>query len=227
MSEEANKTQYTSIVTPMPDPTALTTAQLQRELVLLDRIFAEKLSALIERVDAMEKAQTLFHDDLVRVPTAVDKAVGQLKELHEKWFLEKFDIVQTQLRERDVRHSQVETDRQREIAAALQAAKEVLGEQYRSSNLAISKSEDAIEKRINGVISMVQTTTGPINDKIDDLKERLTLIEGRTAGITSATAAQQGAQGLQQGAQSLNWGIIALIVSVLVALFNIGMTLRH
>lgn len=62
------------------DPSSLTTAQLQREISSLDH-------KLTQRIDGIDKAIELAHDDLVRFPTAIDKAVGTLKELHNEKFL--------------------------------------------------------------------------------------------------------------------------------------------
>lgn len=180
------------------DPTALTTAQLQRELTSLEKLFDERLHSLMERVDAMEKAQTLFHDDLVRVPTAVDKAVGQLKELHEKWFLEKFATVQALFVERDLRIEQTKIDGKLAGDAALEAAKEAVG-----------KSESATIKQMEQHASLLQNTRDALNDKIDDIKERLTMLEGRGSGFQAS------------------WAIVIAVITVAGIIGMFVLTLRH
>jgi hypothetical protein len=57
------------------DPTPLTTAQLLREIASLKEL-------VLSKIEAIDKAITVAHDDLVRVPTDVQKQVGTLKDLH-------------------------------------------------------------------------------------------------------------------------------------------------
>jgi len=179
------------------DPSALTTSQLQRELATLEQIMAGKLDALEARVDAQKEAQALFHQDLTRVPTAVDRAVNQLKELHEKWFLEKFDSVQVQFKEREIRSDQMTRESKIALDAALASQKEAVSEQNRASALAIAKSETAIAKQLEQLMTLVYSTTGALDSKIGDLKDRVGLIEGRGSGMASS------------------WGIALSIIGVL------------
>jgi len=64
---------------PDPDPTTLTSTTIDRSVSHLE----EKIGA---RLDGMEKAVTLFHADLTRVPTAVDRQIMGLRELLETRF---------------------------------------------------------------------------------------------------------------------------------------------
>lgn len=66
----------TAMVEPVAisDPSELTTRQMLREIAMLKELTGA-------RQDAADKAAALFHEDLVRVPTAVDKAVMGLKDL--------------------------------------------------------------------------------------------------------------------------------------------------
>jgi hypothetical protein len=59
-----------------PDPSTLTTAQLLRELTSLKELFTT-------RIDAVEKAQEKFEENMLRVPTEVDRGVKTLRELLE------------------------------------------------------------------------------------------------------------------------------------------------
>ena len=92
--------------------------------------------------------------------------------------------------------------------AALQAAKEAVGEQNKSSALAIAKSETATVKQIDQQGLLIATATKALDDKINDIKERLTRIEGKAEGKTVQTAS---------GHASGNYivGIVGLIVAVL------------
>lgn len=77
---------------PIPDPTTLTLAMMQRELAALKEVIATRL-------DGMDRAMILFNENIMRVPSDTDKQVTQLKALHD----ERFTAVQQLLSERDTR----------------------------------------------------------------------------------------------------------------------------
>lgn len=177
------------------DPTALTVKMLQREL--------DRLQELIYvRLQGMDQATMLLREASERMPSDVDIKVGHLRSIHE----EKFRSIEIQFRERDVRTDQTSKDSKVAVDAALQAAKEAVGEQNKSSALAIAKSEASTTKQIDQQGLLIATATAGLNDKIDDLKQRLTQIEGKSTGV----AAQQNTQ------TSLN-GFFVGIAGVLVA----------
>jgi len=126
---------------------------------------------LLTRIDAMDKAQALFETNLTRVPTEVEKQVAHLKELHE----EKFSSIQTQFIERDARSDQTSKDAKVAVDAALQAAKE-----------AVAKSETSTIKQIDQMTGMIQASNKGIDDKFQDVKDRLTRNEGKGAGMNAA-----------------------------------------
>lgn len=169
--------------TPVLDPTALTTQQLLRELATLREIIETRL-------DGGDKAVKLLQDSADKIPFFVAEAIGHLKELHE----EKFESIQTQFQERDVRGVQAATGSKTAVdtafsaqkeatAAALQAAKEAGSEQNRSNTLAISKSEAATIKQIEGIGTLIAATSRAVDDKIEAIKERLDRGEGTTSGV--------------------------------------------
>lgn len=179
-------------VRPDPDPTVLTTQALLREILNLKEIFET-------RIAGMDKAIVLLQTTSDRVPSWVEKAVGQLRELHD----EKFSSIQTQFAERDTRTEQTSRDSKVAVDAALQAAKEAVGEQNKSNALAIAKSEAAFTKQIDQIGLLIQTTAKATDDKIDDIKTRLTTIEG-----------------IKQGGQNL-WGYIVGGVGAAVGVFGL------
>jgi phage-related protein len=246
----------------------LTTPQLQREVASLKEL-------LRQEIDAIKTSITVAHDDLVRVPTEIQKQIANLKELfdtklmqisadrdlvrtvietrlngmdkaiellqhaadhfparidekisalrevHDQKFValldthsEKFSSIQTQFRERDVRTEQSSKDSKVAVDAALQAAKEAVGEQNKSSALAISKSESATVKQIDQQGLLITTATQGLRDMIDDVKERLTRIEGKGEGKTAAvtTAAVN---------SNYNVALIGLIIGSLIAIAGV------
>ena len=177
---------------PVPDPTLLTGQMIAREVQMLREL-------LETRLDAMDRAMIVFNDNITRVPTDVDKQVGHLKELHE----EKFAGVQKQFSERDVRVESSSRDNKVAIDAALQAAKEAVGQQTQASDRAIAKSEAGTTKQMDQLGVQIQTETKALDGKIGDLKERLTLIEGRGSGIASSWAVGAALIGMALGVVGL------------------------
>lgn len=177
------------------DPSSLTTQQLWREIGALK----ELLGAQIE---AVEKAIKVAHDDLVRVPTDVQKQVGNLRELHE----EKFRSIQVQFAERDVRSEQSAKDTKVAVDAALSAAEKSREQQNQSFALGVAKSEAGITKQIEQLGTLIQATSRALDDKISDAKDRLTRIESRG----------EGEKGGRMSQQQLMMMIVSLIISFLI-----------
>jgi hypothetical protein len=145
------------------------------------------------KFDAFEKAIEVAHQDMVRVPTEVQKQVGSLKELHD----EKFKGIATRFDERDARTKEVAELNQKAIDAALQAAKE-----------AVAKSEAATTKQIDSLGTLIATTAKTSDDKIAAVKENVTIIESRANGGNAVWGWVFGAIGMVAG-------IVAVLVSVL------------
>lgn len=177
-------------VRPVPDPTRLTTEQLNREIASLREASEKGLAALREiiatRLDGNDRAIRLLQEAADRFPNWVDEKVRALKEVHEQRFTaitdtttEKFLSIEKQFAERDVRTEQAAGAVKIAVDAALQAQKEAAGEQNRSTALAASKSETATTKQIDQLGQLIQTMTKASDDKFADVKERLTRIEGK------------------------------------------------
>lgn len=158
--------------TNQPDPTARTNQQIDAGLA--------NLRAILEaRLDAMDKAINV----LEKYPTSVDIAVGNLRDLLiskidglDRVMQEKFNGIGKQFQLNDLA-----------LNAALSTAKEAVSEQNRSSATAISKSEAATDKRIDQMGSIMNATNNGLNDKIDDLKTRISASEtSRTNNVISS-----------------------------------------
>ena len=189
---------------PIPDPTVLTTAALTREVASLKEL-------MFTRLDAMDKAVDLLGE----IPTDTDKQIGHLKELFTSKLDvvdERFDSVQTQFIERDTRAEQTSRDSKVAVDAALQAAKEAVAEQNKSSALAIAKSETATTKQIDQLGVQISTATNQLKENIDDVKDRLTRIEGEGRGSEAAKTIQQ----------TSNTSLVGVIGLILGALIGIG-----
>lgn len=188
MVEDSHKETTARDVRPVPDPTALTTQQLLRENLWLREV-------LETRLDGMDKAITLLQDTADKFPDRIDEKIASLREVHE----EKFRSIEVQFSERDVRTEQTAKDSKVAVDAALQAAKELVSQQNTSNSLAIAKSEAAVTKQIDQQGTLIQTTAKASDDKIDDLKQRITRLEERDETKAKVVTTQQAQSGLQVG----------------------------
>jgi len=216
---------------PVPDPTVLTTAQLQREIAALKEV-------LSTRLDGMDRAMTLFAENIHRVPSETDRAIGQLKALHETLIRERFAAtalqfasIQTQFAERDVRNEQMERKNDTALTAALNAAKEQVSQQNTAFAEATAKAETGFIKQIDQLITLFQNGIKSLDekigaaiktsdDKIANLEKQLTMLVGTGMGQTVAQSSQQlrttGTVGLLSLVAAVALGLAGIIVAVLV-----------
>lgn len=183
-----------------PDPTILTTQQLQREIGLLREIIDSRILGMLNEIKHLDVDQSGLQATLMM-------NINRLQELHE----EKFRSISVQFAERDTRTEQTSRDSKVAVDAALQAAKEAVGEQNKSSALAIAKSETATTKQIDQQSLQIATATGALNDKIDDIKDRITAIEGRS------NAYEGKSDGHNTGVKD-SWSVMTAIVMGVLAL---------
>jgi len=187
------------------DPTALTTDQIRREIAGVREIFEAKLTALAVRLEDMNKATMLLNENVTRFPTEIDKQIGRLQELTEQ----RFKGIETQFTERDVRSAAGRDAAQVAVAVGLQAQKESAASTQASNAAAITKSETATAKQIDGITLLLATTKGATDDKINDLRRSIDRGDGKDVGHTTAAAERAASQASMVA-------IVSLIVSALV-----------
>ena len=206
--------QHAGGMTPIPDPTLLTTIQLNREITavreILEATLRGNLAVVQSRMEGMDKALQLLQVISDRIPVQIDEKIFRLKELHQ----EKFESIQVQFSERDVRTEQTARDVKIAVDAALQAAKEAVAEQNRSFALATAKSEASTAKQIDAQGLAIQTAFKSLDDKIGDMKDRLTRIEGVSLGSADART-------VQTSRNTSVIGIVGLVVGALIGVAGI------
>ncbi len=189
-----------SLLQPKSDPTVRTneavkaaTEQLRRELQSMREI-------LETRLDAIDTATTLRLQGYDAQPAAIERAVRQLEELTD----EKFASITQTFHERDVRLNETAVASKQAIDAALQAAKELVGQQNNSNVEAAAKAERAFTKQIDQTSVLISALEKGLTDRILELKERMDRGEGSMLG-TSATQVQH------RAATSIAWQIAAAV----------------
>jgi hypothetical protein len=188
------------------------------------------------RLDGMDKAIELLQTSTDRIPESVTTVVAQLQQLHD----ERFHSIQLQFTERDTRTEQTSKDSKVAVDAALQAAKEAVEKQNASSALAIAKSEAATMKQMDQIGAIISANSKNMDDKLDDLKARLTTIEGRASvsdpamgeavrGLADTVRELKSGENRSAGqAQGVNaaWGFIVGGVGLLVGLAALASAFR-
>jgi len=145
----------------------------------------------------MAVAIKLAQEAADRQPSAesVEKSVTALAELFE----EKLNTIRTQILERDAQKETAAKDVKSAVDAAFAAAKEAVGEQNKSNALAITKSETSTMKQIDQIGVNIEGLARSVNDKINDIKDRVAAhdvlirtgtssVLGRSEGISSMGA---------------------------------------
>lgn len=154
---------------PIPDPTLLTTQQLTREIASLKEL-------MMARMNGYDKAINLLQNFADRQPTIAEVVAK---------FEEKFNAIQMQFRERDIRFDRAAIDTKLAVDAAFAAAKEAVvksetnfTKQVDQLFVALNASVKSLDDKINGSIKTV-------DDKINDVKERTSGIENRGTGASN------------------------------------------
>ncbi len=166
---------------PIPDPTILTTQQLLRELGSLKEL-------MLTRMDAYDRAIDLLQDFANRQPT-IAEVVAENNG--------KFQAVQLQFRERDIRFDRAANDTRVAVDAAFAAAKE-----------AVNKSELNFTKQLDAIGAAIAVAGRAQDDRVNDVRDRLTAIEGR------GQAYSQGFGWIATGV-----GIVAAVIGAIIAVF--------
>ena len=166
--ESSEETVYSHDWRPRPDPTRLTTEQLRREVSQLKEL-------ITLRLDQMDKAVGLVHESKGHLPIVIDEKIHALEAVQNV----KFESIQVQFKERDVRVDQSSISAKVAVDAALQAAKEAVEKQNTNFAQTIGKSDASTTKQIDQMNVLIDKIATGLNDKITDIKDRL----GRGEGV--------------------------------------------
>lgn len=158
-----------------PDPTVLTTQALWREIAHLNELANAKIAAI-------EKATVLAHENYARLQDEKFKAIDLALKGEHNLKEEKFNKVEQRFQLIETTRIEQKQEAASALNTALQAAKEVIYEQSKNTIAAAAKSELSITKQIDQQGTLIQTVQSTLDDKINDVKERLTKMEGVGAG---------------------------------------------
>lgn len=160
------------------------------------------------RFDGVDARFAQLHREFDKVPEQTKVFTDNLGMLMQ----EKFDSIQVQFKERDVRVEQTARDTKVAVDAALQAAEKARTSSNESFALSIAKSENATTKQIDQTAAQMTTSMGSSALQIADLKERLTRIEGTGVGAQATRNDNRLLFGVLIAAVGMIIGIIGLAI---------------
>lgn len=167
----------------------------QREQEFQDKLFATKLDGIQKtfeaEIESINKATDLRLGVIQHIPEDIKSEIDH----HENLQVERFKSIAQQFNERDIRTEQAGKASTEALAAALQAAKELVGAQGEASAAAAIKSETSFTKQIDQIGTIIQTLEKALDARITELKERIDRGEGNNSGTkeAQANAAQEAA----------------------------------
>jgi hypothetical protein len=194
--EKAIEVQHADMVRA---PTELARAlQAQRDLFISDmKTFGASMGNLQKEVDGITNSA------FITVSNLKDLVYSKIAELSSVT-IEKFAGVNSQFEERDTRTDQRAGDTKLAVDAAFAAAKE-----------ATAKIEAGFTKQIESMADQIGTIVKNADDKVGDLKDRITAMESRTAGMQSQTTERRLDGGAMVGLIVAGMMAISVTISVL------------
>ena len=212
---------------PVPDPTALTSSAVSAAKEEMRRELQHVQALVMAHLGTIEAKIGIIEIQLMECPKMIDHALREGKELLAERLRtqeERFHGIQVQFQERDKRSEDASRATRTAIDAALiaqresaaqqmEAQKEAVTAQHAHSEQARSRIEVTTQHQIEQLMTLLHATTGAITGKVDDLKERLTLIEGRTVGITAAVGRHDVMETSGRQISSQHIAIVAVLMS--------------
>jgi len=214
---------------PVPDPTLLTTAQLNAAIGNLE-------ARVNIRLEGMDKATDLRLVEILKIPADTARLIGHLRELLEAMIEEKasnsaimFQGIDKQFLERDVRTANEKTASASALDAALKAAKELGELTNKATAEAATKTEASFTKQIDAAAAQAAANSKNADARIEEMKERIARVEG---DLTAARALIVGAQqektdqrlstGAIMAAAFGVFGVLAAVISIVIAITSNG-----
>ncbi len=196
--------------TPIPDPTILTTQQLEKGLSAERDYVDGKIAILKEHLRGIDEATRVLSESLNRTPTQIEQSFSRLEAL----ISERFKSVAVQFAEREIRSERESRDNKVAVEAAFAAQKEASAEQNKSSTLAIGKSERATSETLAKQADLFKSTTDALLLQITDLKERVARGESVKIGSTETKGSVYAMVGLGISILFLIIGIVSFLSSI-------------
>lgn len=190
----------------LPDPSVLTTEQMTRA-VRAERDYVDGQVGIIqERLDGIDKASVVLNETVTRVPTQLQVAIGQVRELMD----EKFHSVDRRF-----------ADNKQAVDSALAAQEKQAAAQDKSNQAAITKSEDQTAKTIDELKGLFTSETRAIGQRIDETKEHVKILSDRVLAIEQRRLGGNESTTERRDANVAVYALIGLIITIILATITI------
>jgi hypothetical protein len=210
---------------PIPDPTRLTTAQLDRAVASVRELMQAEIRVIVTRLDGGDTAVKLLREERLEIPKLIASEIAHEREVFtatiagiKELMLEKFAALATLTDKLSLANATA-------LTAALSAAEKAVGEQNRSSSLAITKSEQGMQEALKQLQTTFQTEIKGITALMATMQSRLDRGEGvdrqardQVVVARDATQASQGGNANMIGICAVALAAVAIIVSVVLAI---------
>jgi hypothetical protein len=174
---------------PSPDPTILTTQNLQREILAVRELLEFRVNSILALME--EKYKDCF--------ARFDRQEQQL--------LDRLARIEAQR----IEHK---TDTQNNVTAALNAQKELVRQETTASEKAIEKSESTTNKQLEALAENLRTEILTLRRAMDDNKERIQLVDAKANAVLEQKA---GAKESQTGLYAAI-GAVGVILTIGIAI---------
>jgi len=178
-----------------PDPSTLTTEQLDKAINNVEEKLKLQFNTIITRMDAADKAVDLVHSDFVRVPTLLDRAVENLERLLNERLTGRIEIVVERIKSLgDVTTQQFASitntflEKDKAVSVGLSAQKESAAAQQTANMDATTKMEQNFTRLLDQGRDLLSEFRRNTEIQINDIKSRLDKGEGK-AGISDPATA--------------------------------------
>ena len=166
---------------PVPDPTQLTQIAIDRAITSIMNLIDEKIDGAKRTFQAkIEGHWVLDEARFAHIERSIESATQKRTELD----TERFGAVNLRFAERDLRFTQQNTDHQSAISAALA-----------SVNSATIRLETTFTKQIEAIGARLDAQALAQAERITDLKDRISAVEGERKGATVSTTLMLGIVG--------------------------------
>ncbi len=156
---------------PVPDPTVMTTEQLDRTVDALRDYVNTQIKYVDERFRGIDEASKVLADTVSRFPTEMQREIGHVRELMTKDEVHAKELIKAH------------DGHDREMALLREASSQkAIDKAEGATQKAIDKTETATVAALTRLEALFGATTGPINKNLDDLKSRMDRLEAAKLG---------------------------------------------
>lgn len=227
-------------VTPIPDPTKLTTDAVNAATTQWRRDLDGMRLVLETRLDAMDLATRLRLDAIADTRADTTRQIDHLEHLHSARFAsvdtaltglreflqmeiraaaavaaERFEAVNTRFLERDKATEQAAQEARISLQAALAAAKEAVALQNEANSAANIKTESNFTKQIDAFVAAFAAANKALDDKIADIRQRLDRGEGSHTGAAESRVERRLDIGQAASLTAVALTVIGLIITII------------